>query len=484
MSRLVVVSNRLPIRRSAEELAGFEISAGGLATAVMGALQRTPGSIWFGWSGHIVDPDRASRMSRSSIQGIDLVGLPLTAAEMEEYYLGFCNQALWPMFHCFQGRVRIRARHLQRYESVQTRFARALLPLLRPGDLVWVHDYHLIPFGRELRSLGWRGRIGFFLHIPFPPYELWEILPDPRRFLQALLAYDLVGFHVQRYLQNYIRCLREEMGAAWDGATVSAEGISRRAGAYPVGIEPRDFLPSASASGPAPARRVDRRRTTPRRLVLAVDRLDYSKGIPERLRAFEMLLKRYPQWQTKVSLLQVASPSRTGVPEYEDQKKRIEALMGRINGELGEHDWAPIRYLYRSYPRDFLARLYRQAEVGLVTPLRDGMNLVSKEYVASQDPASPGVLVLSRCAGSADQLREAVIVNPYVPSDVARGIDMALTMPLEERRERHASLLRSVTTETAGEWGRRFLADLESTPGGTPEAQPDRAILSPSGLLS
>jgi trehalose 6-phosphate synthase len=455
MTRLVVASNRLPAIRSSGAPGGPKVPAGGLASAVLGSLQRYEGSLWFGWSGRIAEKGREQKLAKQSVLGIELVGAPLTNRELQEYYLGFCNQVLWPLFHSFQSSVKIEPAHVATYRSVQARFAALLLPLLKERDIVWVHDYHLLFFGRELRRLGWTGRLGFFLHIPFPPYDLWQLMPDPRDTLEAMLHYDVMGFHIDGYVDNYAYTCQRILGAHWDGRFLTACGRTQRVDSFPVGIEPKDFLPKGERRG------VLQRVVRDRRLILGVDRLDYTKGIPERILAVEDFLKRYVEWHKKVIFIQIASPSRTEVPQYAEQRKLIESLMGRVNGEIGEHDWVPARYLYRTYSREFLASLYRDSDVGLVTPLRDGMNLVAKEFVAAQDPEAPGVLILSRCAGAAEELREAVIVNPFVPSDVADGIERALSMTREERRERHAALLARVEAHTAQDWGRQFVAELE-----------------------
>jgi trehalose 6-phosphate synthase len=487
MKRLVVVSNRLPNVKPLGNQDEAEIPAGGLASAVFAALRRVPGSIWLGWNGRVSSSARAPYVSRQRVAGVDLLGLPLTAREAAGYYHGFCNAGLWPLFHCFQGRVRMNLEQETIYQEVQTRFAAALRPLLRPGDLVWVHDYHFMLLGRELRRLGWTGRTGFFLHIPFPPHDLWQLLPDPPGVLRALLDYDLVGFQATGSLDNYLYSVRREIGAHVAGERVALRGRTagvrtdggrtgggraggsytdgdervQRAGVYPVSIDPADYLPP---EGTKPERRRSGmlgRVVRGRRLILGVDRLDYTKGISERIMAFEEFIARHPEWRKKVSYIQIASPSRANVAQYAEQKKILEALVGRVNGERAEHDWVPIRYLYRSYPRQLLRRFYREADVGLVTPLRDGMNLVAKEFVAAQHPANPGVLILSRTAGAADELPEALIVNPYIPAEVAAAIAAALAMPLDERIDRWRALFTRVTSHTVHDWGRRFLADLE-----------------------
>ncbi len=461
MRRLVVVSNRLP----APPPGGgpLEAAAGGLATAVLAALRQVPDSLWFGWNGRILPARRARRMTRTRAGNVTLAGLALTPREHADYYLGYCNTTLWPLLHCFQGRVQVDRRQEAAYRSVQTRFAAALRPHLRQGDRIWVHDYHLIPLGRELRRLGWTGRIGFFLHVPFPPYELWQLLPDPADLLSALADYDLVGFQTEVGLDNYRHCCRRLLGAEVIGGRLRAGERLQRTGVYPVGIDPAEFL---LADGPRarPARGDLTRVVRGRRLILGVDRLDFTKGIPERIMAYEDFLRRYPEWRKKVSLVQIASPSREAAPLYVQQKRILDHIIGRVNGEMAEHDWVPIRYLYRSYPRATLARFYRDAAIGLVTPLRDGMNLVAKEFVAAQRPDDPGVLILSRGAGACEDMPEAIVVNAVIPADVADGIARALAMPIEERISRHRALLARVRAGSVQVWSARFLEDLE---GGT-----------------
>jgi trehalose 6-phosphate synthase len=480
VSRLVVVSNRLPVFRPAADTDSVEIPAGGLASAVFTALRRVPGSLWLGWNGRIEPAERAGRATRSRVGGVTLAGLPLTPREQAEYYQGYCNGALWPLFHCFQGRMRIDLRQEACYRTVQARFAAALRPMLEPGDLVWVQDYHFLLLGRELRRLGWTGRTGFFLHIPFPPWDVWQLLPDPGDVLAAIGEYDLVGFQTRGSLDNYRYCARRLLG---DGAAADApRGRDRRheAGVYPVGIDPDEFRPPGDDDPRRRRRGTLARVVRGRRLILGVDRLDYTKGIPERILAYEALLERHTEWRKKVSFVQIASPSRAAATQYVEQKRLLDYMVGRVNGELAEHDWVPIRYLYRSYSRSMLARFYREAAVGLVTPLRDGMNLVAKEFVAAQSPAAPGVLVLSRSAGAADEMEEAVMVNPFIPADVADGVARALAMPLPERLDRHRALLERVCRNTVHVWSRRFLADLARRPAAQGRAASQETGLSPA----
>ncbi|HKY32937.1 MAG TPA: trehalose-6-phosphate synthase [Candidatus Polarisedimenticolia bacterium] len=460
MKRLIVVSNRLPHFAAAGDADARRMPVGGLATALRGALAGAQGSVWLGWSGEVVrSGEQAERLS-ATLGGTRILGLPLTRTESEDYYRGFCNEALWPLFHGFLGRVQLRRTQEACYRRVNERFARELRRLLRPGDVVWVHDYHFLCLGRELRRLGWSGPLGFFLHTPFPSYDLWQALPEPRDFIEALMEHDLIGFQTRTSLDSYVYTCSRETGARWDGRRLALGGRRQRAGAYPIGIEPEAFFPPPGFSR-STARGELSRVVRGRRLILGVDRLDYTKGIPERLLAFEALMTRHQEWRRRASFVQIASPSRSRVPGYVEQKQKVDLLVGRINGELSDHDWVPVRYLYRSYPTDVLAGFYREADIGLVTPLRDGMNLIAKEFVAAQDPAEPGVLVLSRLAGAAEELKEAVLVNPHLPSDTAEGILRALAMPPAERRGRHKALLRRVSTATAGVWSAGFLSDLQ-----------------------
>ncbi len=453
--RLVVVSNRVaPV--SGKQAA----SAGGLAVGVHAALARR-GGLWFGWSGAIVaEPDEKPRLQRSGTITYALVDLNET--EHDGYYLGFANRTLWPAFH-----YRIDLANFDRgaqdiWRQVNRRFAAQLQPLLRPDDRIWIHDYHLIPLGRELRRLGVDARIGFFLHIPFPAPELFTALPFHGSLADDLLAYDVVGFQTRRDMRQFVDYLLDERdGVAGEGGQIAADGRSVTVGAYPIGIDVDDVVKMASS--PEGQRHATSLAATlhGRQLVIGVDRLDYSKGIPERLRAFEQLLREHKDWRGSVTFVQISAPSREDVPEYQNLRRSVERLAGHINGRLGDADWTPVRYVNRSYNRKTLAGFYRVARVGLVTPLRDGMNLVAAEYVAAQDPQDPGVLMLSRFAGAAETMQGAVIVNPYDVDNSATALNQALSMPLEERRERHARMLASVRAHDIHHWSDQFLAVLD-----------------------
>lgn len=457
--RLVVVSNRTPTLSELDstEKAGPK-AAGGLVSALYPALQQR-GGLWFGWSGRTTRRQAHAPPHLFRQGAIELATVDLSEEEVNDFYAGFCNRALWPLFHCFPTRMRLRREEYRVYRRVNHAFAVQLFPLLKEEDVVWVHDYHLIPFGTELRGLGWRGKVGFFLHTPFPPVDILTILPSATQLLADLSTYDVLGFHTQRYCQNCVDAMCIELGGTFDRGTYRGERGAVRCGVYAIGTDPTNFARWAtSAQAEAQSKRL-RRSVRGRRIVLGVDRLDYTKGISERLLAFERLLERYPSWQGRVSLIQISAPSRTRVPEYIAQKQEVDRLVGAINGRFSEEDWVPIRYLYRTYSQEELAAFYREADVCIVTPLRDGMNLVAKEYIAAQT-ADPGVLVLSRFCGAAEELREAVIVNPYDVDGMADDLKRALEMPLAERQERWQALIKRVHAVTAQTWCDRFLADL------------------------
>lgn len=456
MNRLLVVSNRLPAGRPVGTSGELEVTAGGLVPALLGALADRPGSVWIGWDSRA---PAGAAPTRARSGGVELVGVSLGRADVEGYYDGFCNQALWPLLHCFLQRVVFERAHVEAYLRVQERFADVVAKLASPGDAVWIHDYHLVGLGAALRRRGIAARIGFFLHTPFPPEDVWSVLPGARQLLADLSACDLVAFHTRRYLDNYVRACERELGARWDGEHLSQEGGSQRVAVHPVGIEPDELGHAAGRpgrEGPGGLARFARGR----KVILGVDRLDYTKGLVERFRAFELLLAEHPEWHDRVTFVQIASPTRGNLASYAAQRRELEELVGRINGRFGRVDWVPIRYLYRSFPRSTLARYYRAADVGLVTPLRDGMNLVAKEYVAAQRPEDPGVLVLSQFAGAANELGSALLVNPFDVGGVAQAIIRALEMPLPERTDRWRAMMETLRRNTVRDWARRFVESL------------------------
>jgi trehalose 6-phosphate synthase len=457
-SRLLVISNRLPELRSAAE--SFDVKArnvGGLVSALEPALSARRG-VWLGWSGRTRPGADTTAFGLDASEGPELAWVDFPEEWRRHYYDGLCNGALWPLFHSFPSRVRLCDRDWAAYQRANRAFARAGARLVGPEDTVWIHDYHLFLLGQELRKLGHSGPIGLFLHIPFPGPDVFFILPWAEQILLAMLDLDLIGFHTEAYVSNFLQCMASIPGARVGDDVVEHRGRRTRVGAFPIGVIPEQFQEPPEAGTTDVSRLMSA--IAPTRLVLGVDRLDYTKGIPERLTAFARLLELQPEWRRKVSLVQISVPSRSDVPEYVEQRSRVEHIVGRANGELGEPDWVPIRYLYRSFGRSQLSLLYRSAAVGYVTPLRDGMNLVAKEYVAAQDPADPGVLVLSRFAGAAAELTDALLTNPWHVDGLARDLDRALRMGIDERRARHAKLLERVARTTAITWAEDFLSAL------------------------
>lgn len=465
MTRLVIVSNRVADLRA-------DTQTGGLAVGLADAL-KARGGLWFGWDGKIVD-EPAEKPAIDTIGKVTTVSMSLSEADYQEYYLGYANNVLWPLCHYRLDLVNYKAAFFKGYRRVNSRFGKCLAPHLQPDDVIWAHDYHLIPLARQLRRAGCRQCIGFFLHIPFPPPDLLAASPNHSWLIDALLDYDLVGFQTSSDTANFLRYLEEQRGLKPDAeGTIRLPGRNFRAGTFPIGIDVDSF--TAMAEREFEDVQIDRMRqqVLGRKQVIGVDRLDYSKGLPDRMKAFERLLVLHPEMQKKVSLLQIAPPTREDVSAYQDIRLELEGLSGAINGRYADFNWSPIRYIHRTVERDKLAALFRSSQVGLVTPMRDGMNLVAKEYVAAQDPENPGVLVLSQFAGAAEDLIEALIVNPFDLDDMARSLHTALMMPLAERKERYEALIERVRQRDAKAWLTSFLAVLE---GSLPNAPAVREV--------
>jgi trehalose 6-phosphate synthase len=461
---LLAVSNRLPeLREPVEPDAERTRPVGGLVAALQPVLVERHG-LWLGWSGRTVAGDAFGpvRIDAQAVPALAWIDLPVTAHE--RYYNGFCNRSLWPLFHSLPGRVRFDDAEWDAYVAVNDRLAEAAVGLIAPDGAVWAHDFHLLLLAGALRRHGHRGPLGLFLHVPFPGLDLFRIIPWADRLLDGMLAFDLVGLQTAPDVRNFLQVVGALSPATVADDVVEHRGRRIRVRAFPIGIVPESFEPAAEPEEGEEATGL-LQSVAGTRLVLGVDRLDYTKGIPERLEAFARLLTRYPEWRRKVSLVQISVPSRADVLEYQEQRHRIEGAVGHINGEFGEADWTPVRYLYRSYRRDQLSRFYRAADVCLVTPLRDGMNLVAKEFVAAQVPDQPGVLMLSRFAGAASELTDAVLTNPFHADGMAGDLDRALRMPLTERRERHARLFTAVHRSTAITWAEAFVTALEACRG-------------------
>ena len=448
--KLIVASNRLPNIASGTRTK----EVGGLVSALQPVLEETSG-IWLGWSGLERDPGLRVRVEH---------GDPMTRAQFDypptwrqRFYGGFCNQSLWPLLHGFVDRVRYVDNEWACYVEANAAYAKIVSQVGGPDAEIWVQDFHLMLVGRELARANHRGKVGFYLHVPFPPLDVIETMPWATDVVAALLDYQLVGVQCERWRENLIASARGLIGS---DAGRRAEKIVR---AIPVGIDPDRIADAAASDVNGGELGQFEQMLAGRRLILGVDRLDYSKGIPERLEAFARFLERFPEWRSKVAFVQVSVPTRSDVPDYAHLKSRVEAIVGRVNGAYGEASWVPIRYLYRSYDQATLARLYRAAAVAMVTPLRDGMNLVAKEYVAAQASDNPGVLVLSSFCGAAERMTDAVRTNPYHVDGVAADLDRALRMDQQERVARQAKLREVVWSDTASAWARKFRAALHAT---------------------
>ena len=459
--RVVLVSNRTPslsAPSSVEERRSLPV--GGLVSSLRPFLEDV-GGIWLGWDGSPDGREDTGSTTVTEAGGIHLASVSLTRAEVESFYNTFCNRTLWPILHGFPAKATIYHDSYQVYRDVNRKYAASLMDILAPGDVVWVHDFHLFPLGRELRKLGWMGRIGFFLHVPFPPPETFGILPWARKLLACLFDYNLVGLQTRNYAQNLQQSLGDELGVEFNGETLCRKGGALNVRSFPVGADFQAFNEMARSQVTTPVRRLLEDLPRGGQLLIGVDRLDYTKGIFQRLLAVERLFEDHPEFLGNVTLVQISAPSRVNVPEYAHERERIDSLIRRINGRFGATRWRPILPLHSSFSQRDLAHLYREADACLVTPLRDGMNLVAKEFVASQ-ASDPGVLILSRFCGAAETMQDAVMVNPYDFQQTASAIHSALTMPRPERQRRWQALFEDVSTHTARDWCHGFLSALHN----------------------
>jgi len=452
VSRLVVVSNRVALPK--------KIPAGGLAAAIHAALAEH-GGLWFGWSGRVV-PERKRELHALHAGPVDYALLDLTRPEYADYYVGFANRTLWPLLHFRPSLIDYSRAQFTGYRGVNAMFAEHLVRLLRPDDMIWVNDYHLIPLAAELRTHGVGSRIGFFLHVPLPPLEMLVTLPHHEHVFRSLTAYDLVGVQTRRDLAAFLAYVQAECAATVldDGHIALPNGRRLRAAVFPVGIDTDYIAQEAQRAESNPVTLKLLKNLEGSRLAIGVDRLDYSKGLLQRFAGFGAFLAEHSEWRSRISLLQIAPPTREEVPEYGELRERLEREAGATNGRYAQPDWVPIRYVNRSFQQSTLAGFFRIADVGLVTPLRDGMNLVAKEYVAAQPAEDPGVLVLSRFAGAADELPGAIIINPLDPLDTVESLLAALTMPLHERRERWRGMFEHLRKHNVHRWRTRYVEAL------------------------
>jgi trehalose 6-phosphate synthase len=465
IERLIIVSNRLPVvfERKGDVLS-WRHGSGGLVTA-LGPVLRDRGGVWIGWSGlpaknqqEVEDALSAS----SAATGYELKSVPLTVEELDLYYHGFSNEVLWPLFHDFLSHCNFLPEYWRAFTSVNRKFAEHIYEYTREGDYIWVHDYHLLNVGAELNDLGVRSPLGFFLHIPFPPPDLFMKMPWRFHILHALLSYDLVGFQTMRDKRNFIQCVRmllKEIPVRSTGGfhicTTSTRDV--RVGVFPISIDFKEFDRLARQEEVSKAAWFIHEDLPHQQIVLGIDRLDYTKGIPDRLEAFRNALRRFPELHENITLVQIVVPSRTDIPKYNDLKEEIERMVSEINGEFTRSGWVPIHYIFRHLTRTELLSYYRTAEIALITPIKDGMNLVAKEYCACNIEEN-GVLILSEFAGTAAQLhRYAMLVNPYDVESMASAIRDAFAMTYEERARRMRQLRASVRRYDIYRWVEGFL---------------------------
>jgi len=455
LSRLIVVSNRVaPIRPDGPS------SVGGLAIAMQDALKER-GGVWFGWSGRIVeDTDNTPNIEEAG--RVTYATVDLNPQDYDEYYNGFANSVLWPLFHYRLELTDFSRRDMAGYHRVNAMFAKQLAPLLRDDDVIWVHDYHFIPLGEYLRQAGCRNKIGFFLHVSWPPVELLLALPEHQSLVQCLCAYDLVGFQTEDdrgAFEGYVS--REAKGRVRTDGGVEIGGRSTRVGVFPISIDTASVAKMAQLAEKSAQSQRLLRNIAGRKFLIGIDRLDYTKGLALRMEAYQHFLESHPECHNQVMFVQIAPPSRSDHPEYQAIRQQMESLAGHINGRFADFDWSPLHYLNRAYKRQTLMGFLRLSQVGVVTPLRDGMNLVAKEYVAAQSPDDPGVLVLSRFAGAARELDGAIIVNPYNVEGVGEALATALSMPLRERQARWEGMFKHLQKFDLVFWREYYMEALQ-----------------------
>lgn len=450
--RLIAVSNRTAIDPNTR--------AGGLAVALWESLQQSNG-LWVGWSGQLKDFP-SSRARRVSDDGVDFALCDMSKSQYEGFYLNYSNSILWPLFHNRLDLVNFDLHDFGPYQRTNKQFADTVAELATPKDFVWVHDYHFFLLAQELRRSSWTGKLGFFLHIPFPPPDVFRALPEALIIVRALCDYDIIGLQTSTDITNLKRLLIEDCGARdLGGELIYVYGRTITLRHCPIGIDAGEFANAAKGDPAKLARKKLQKFLGDRKLIIGVDRMDYSKGLPQRFEAVAKLFESFPQTHGVTSYVQIAPPSRSIVDEYIQLREQLDELCGHINGDYGDLDWIPIRYLARSYQREEIAGLYKMSDVCLVTPLQDGMNLVAKEFIAAQDAADPGVLILSKFAGAAEQMKAAIIVNPYDSEEVAKMIAHALDMSLDERQQRWEELWKGVTKQDINWWRERFFAPLQ-----------------------
>ncbi len=463
MPKLIMVSNRLPVSvEKRKEKLRFKRSVGGVATG-LGSIYKRYDSVWVGWPGIVVDKmGEKEETEKRLMSKFNCHPVFLSQNDVEGYYHGFCNRTIWPLFHYFTQYVTYDKRSWESYKHVNKLFGDEIVKMAGEGDTIWIHDYHLMLLPQLVRKELPEARIGFFLHIPFPSSEIFRLLPWRDEILEGFLGADLIGFHIYDYVRHFLISVHRLLGYENVMGQITVKDRTLRIDTFPMGVEYERFQSTSKETDIQDRIAKLRKRLGDRKIILSIDRLDYTKGIPKRLEAFEIFLKRYPEYRDEVTFILVSVPSRTAVEHYRLLKKETDELVGRINGEFGTIGWTPISYMYRLLPFSNLVALYNIADVAVITPIRDGMNLIAKEYVATKTDGK-GVLILSETAGTSKELCEAIIVNPNDEEGVAKAIREALTMPEEERVKRSRAMQKRLQRYDIVKWGEEFMERLSST---------------------
>ena len=460
MAKTIIVSNRLPVKiqRNKQNELEYQTSAGGLATG-LGSIYQQGNNLWIGWPGLVSDDEQEKEDITKDIAERNMSPVFLTQEDIRDFYEGFSNETLWPNFHYFNQYAIYEPKLWEAYQRVNRKFADALMEKADPDDTLWVHDYQLMLVPGMIREEYPEVSVGFFLHIPFPSYEIFRLIPWRREILNGVLGSDLIGFHTYDDMRHFLSSVSRLAGVSNSQGIITIDNRSVMVDSFPMGID-YDKYAEAAASPEALEREVHYRISLgEQKLILSIDRLDYSKGIPQRLEAFEMFFDRYPEYRNKVSLIMVVVPSRDQVGQYKELKEDIEGLVGRINGKYGKINWTPIHFFYRSFPLEELSAFYRMADVALVTPMRDGMNLVCKEYIASKI-SKKGVLILSEMCGASKELSDAILINPNDLNQIVEAIRTALTMPVDEQIARNTGMQNSLKRYNIHHWVNLFMNSL------------------------
>ncbi len=462
MSRLVIISNRLPVTINKKDGELFYYpSAGGLATG-LSSMDKSIEQLWIGWPGGNIEDKKEKKEIKDQLANDGLVPVFLSEKDIELYYEGFSNKVVWPHFHYFTQFTNYNNHsYWSAYERVNNKFMEVLKEHLRDDDVVWVHDYQLMLLPALIRTFNPNTEIGFFLHIPFPSYEIFRTLPWREELLEGLLGADQIGFHTYDYMRHFLSAAYRIAGFEHNFGKINVGQRIVNVDVFPMGIDYEKYaFPERYLDGEHFENTISRLTSKGRKLILSIDRLDYTKGIPQRIKAFEKFIKKNPQYHGKVTLLLIVVPSRSKVDQYQELKNEVDTLVGKVDGQFRTFGWSPIQYFYRSFPFQELTAIYKAADIALITPLRDGMNLVAKEFVASKEVSKKGVLILSEMAGASNELTDALIVNPRDITDMEEALEKAMEMSLEEQAERLTKMQHRLKKYTVKHWAETFLTEL------------------------